>query len=352
MERAGSALGRNTVILGLLLSTFAVLTASVTSCVASRPPLPSIVEAFALVAPSGNTVYGLIRRPDVGINPGHTFPAVILVPGGVGAGRQDVYRREARALSEAGMVVVCFNAEGRVSEQGASDLRSEGEEDYNGFRHQDGLARIVEMVAALAYVDPGNVGLWSQSYGITMAAGCAGRYPDLPIAYLVDGEGPSDSFVTCFGPRYLAGDHPPGRAAGVQFGRRGTWEDPSPENSQWWAEREAVRYIGRFRGRYLRLQATWDHAQPPDSVEEIDMYYHPNGWPGGGPAWWHNKHATDMINAAIEGGVPWARVNLPEQGNAVNAAYDAEHQPVFLPGALGGGPWTVRAVLEMAGIAE
>ena len=183
MERA-TALGRNTVILGLLLSTCAVLTGSVTSCGPPPPSVPPIVEAFELVAPSGNTIYGLIRRPDVSVSSGQTFPAVILVPGGVGAGRQDVYRREAHALSEAGMVVVCFNAEGRVSEQEPSDLRSEGEEDYNGFRHQDGLASIVEMVAALAYVDSGNVGLWSQSYGITMAAGCVGRYPDLPIAYL------------------------------------------------------------------------------------------------------------------------------------------------------------------------
>jgi hypothetical protein len=50
----------------------------------------------------------------------------------------------------------------------------------------------------------------------------------------------------------------------------------------------------------------------------------------------------------MTGGVPWVRVNLPEQGNAVNATYDADHPPVFLPGRLADKPWAVRAVLEMA----
>ena len=42
------------------------------------------------------------------------------------------------------------------------------------------------------------------------------------------------------------------------------------------------------------------------------------------------------------------RVNLPEQGNPVNATYDVDHQPVFLPGELADKPWGVRAILEMA----
>jgi hypothetical protein len=67
------------------------------------------------------------------------------------------------------------------------------------------------------------------------------------------------------------------------------------------------------------------------------------------PLWWQNKHTMDIVGAAIEGGVPWVRVNLPEQGNEVNATYDQEHPPVYLPGRLAdGGPWGVRAVLEMA----
>jgi hypothetical protein len=56
-----------------------------------------------------------------------------------------------------------------------------------------------------------------------------------------------------------------------------------------------------------------------------------------------------MVNAAIEGGVPWVRVNLAGQGNAVNQRFDAERQPVYLPGELSDDPMIpVRAVLEMA----
>ena len=63
------------------------------------------------------------------------------------------------------------------------------------------------------------------------------------------------------------------------------------------------------------------------------------------------KHTADAVNAAVAGGVPWVRVNLPGQGNAVNATYDADHPPVFLPGKLSDKPWAVLAVLEMARMA-
>jgi len=33
-----------------------------------------------------------------------------------------------------------------------------------------------------------------------MAVGCVGRYPDLPIQYLVDGEGPPIKFVAAQAP--------------------------------------------------------------------------------------------------------------------------------------------------------
>jgi hypothetical protein len=42
------------------------------------------------------------------------------------------------------------------------------------------------------------------------------------------------------------------------------------------------------------------------------------------------------------------RVNLPEQGNPVNATYDLDHPPVYLPGELADNPWAVRAIIEMA----
>ena len=126
--------------------------------------------------PSGNKVYGMIRRPDPTVYPNRSFAAVVMIPGGIGPGRLDAQGTEAKMLAESGMVVVCFNAEGRVSNH-PDDIASEGSEDFNGFRHQDGLAKILQYVIGLEYVIPANVGISTKSYGITMGAGCAGRHP-------------------------------------------------------------------------------------------------------------------------------------------------------------------------------
>jgi hypothetical protein len=302
----------------------------------------TVVEAFNVVAPSGNRIYGLIRRPDPQQTAGMCFPAVVEIPGGINPGRMAIYGAEQTMLAEAGMVVVTFNAEGRVDSV-AEDIASEGSEDFNGFRQQDGLCALVQYVMALDFVLPDNVGLRTQSFGITMGAGCAGRHPEIPIKYIVDGEGPPSGFVTCHDP-YSLDDEASNDKHEIVFsilGHYSTWRDASPENEEFWLEREAIRFLPGFRGRYLRLQAEWDHAQPPANQAELQAFWLP-------PLWWQNKHAIDLVNAAVQGGVPWVRVNLPEQGNAVNAMYDIGHPPVFLPGKLEDGLWGVRAVLEMA----
>lgn len=126
------------------------------------------------------------------------------------------------------------------------------------------------------------------------------------------------------------------------FGHYSIDRDPSPENQAFWAEREADQLIGGFGGRYLRLQAEWDHAQPPRFAEEIASFHQP-------PVWWQNKHTADMVNAALAGNASWVRVNLPDQANPVSETYDATHQPVYLPGRLGAGTsWGATAVIEMA----
>jgi hypothetical protein len=305
------------------------------------PVYETVVEEFDVLAPSGNRLYGLVRRPDP-LPEGMCFPAVVVVPGGLGAGRQMAHRPEVEALAGAGMVVLAFNAEGR-GVRAPGDIPSEGTEDYNGFRHQDGLCAVLEHAMAIPYVIPENVGVWTNSYGITMGAGCLGRRPELGVKYLVDGEGPSNSYVTAFEPYSLDDDPANDRyqAALGNFGHLSTTSDPSPENVAFWEEREADRYIGGFRGMYLRLQAEWDHAQPPRNPEQVPVFHQP-------PEWWQNKHAADMVNAAVAGGVPWVRVNLTEHGNVVNDVYDADHQPVYLEGRLADEPWGVIAVLEMA----
>ncbi|MBN1440498.1 MAG: hypothetical protein JW929_13900 [Anaerolineales bacterium] len=325
-------------------------TAGLRSCTAVLPEAEpgaqtyqTVLEEFEITAPSGNTLYGLIRRPDPAKYSGLCFAAVVLVPGGINPGRMTALDSDAILLSAAGMVVVTFNAEGRADDRAPDDKRSQGSEDTNGFRNQDGLCKIVEYAAALPYAVPDNVGIASQSFGIATAAGCAGRHPEAPVKYLVDGEGPPISFVTCKETWSLDAD-PDNDQVELIFGILGHYSaqrDPSEANRAFWAEREAIRYIGAYRGRYLRLQATWDHAQPPSNPSEVAAFTLP-------PDWWQNKHTTDIVNAAVAGGVPWVRVNLPDQGNPVNGTYTMEKPPVYLPGALADGPWTARAVLEMA----
>ncbi len=305
-------------------------------------PYQTVLEPFDMLAPSGNRIYGFIRRPDPEIYPELCFAAVVFVPGGINPGRMEAMDEDAILLAEAGMVVVTFNAEGRGSDR-PEDVISEGTEDYNGYRQQDALCALVEITIDLPYVVSDNVGIKTQSFGIAMGAGCAGRHPEVPIKYIVDGEGPPNSFVTCHEPAAL--DDDPGNDKHELIydilGRYSTTRDPSPENIAFWEQREADRFIGDFRGRYLRLQATWDHAQLPSNQAEVASFELP-------PDWWHNKHTTIIVNTAVAGGVPWVRVNLKEQGNPVNATYDFDHRPVFLPGELADRPWIVRAVIEMA----
>ena len=303
----------------------------------------AILEPFDVVGPAGNRLYGLILRPDPAAYSDQCFPAVVLVPGGINPGRTAAYADDAQMLAAAGMVVLTFNAAARVDTRSPEDLKSEGEEGYNGFGDQDDLCAVVRYAVGLDYVIAENVGISSHSFGISTAAGCAGRQTDLPIKYIVDNEGPPDSFVICHEPSMLDDDPSNDMIEKIHeiLGRYSVYRDPSDENTAFWAEREAVRFIGNYRGRYLRLQATWDHAQPPEDETQVVDFQVP-------PLWWQNKHTTDIVNAAVAGGVPWVRVNLPEQRNAVNATFDMAHPPTYLPGALKDKPWTVRAILEMA----
>jgi hypothetical protein len=301
-----------------------------------------VIEPFDLVVPSGNRIYGLITRPDPEIYPDYCFPAVVAIPGGINAGRMQAYGAEARVLAQAGMVVVNFNAEGRGGNL-PDDIASEGTEDYNGFRHQESLCALVRYVMTFDDVINDNVGLRTQSFGITMGIGCAARHPELSIKYIVDGEGPPNSYVTVHEPYAL--DDDPGNDKHEQvvdiLGHYSTDRDSSPENLAFWEEREAIRFIGQYRGRYIRLQATWDHAQPPSNPGEFAAFDLP-------PQWWRNKHTMDMVNEAVTGGVPWVCVNLSQHGNPVNATYGYEDPPVYLEGKLSDRLWGVLAVLEMA----
>ena len=276
-----------------------------------------VVEGYLVTTDEGYRLYVRIFKP-VGDGP---FAAVVFVPGGLGFPIRGPARLEDRdiGVAEYGIIEVYFNAPGR----GPEPYHSEGVGDKNGPRDQDALRCVVEYVKSLDYVDPENVGILSFSFGVTMAAGCVGRYPDL-VKFYIDGEGPSHSVMACCD--YLGASHRADTHDHL-FGRYSAGFDPRPGNVAWWAQREAFRFIGNFSGAYLRLQGERGHMQP-----EISDDY----------------PAKLMNNLAVLGRPWWVRINFE---NPVNKLYGIE-EPI--PDLLGPGkvgdwrPYFRRAVIEMA----
>lgn len=191
-------------------------------------------------------------------NGNDALPTLVLMPGGIAESDP----QKAANLARQGFLVIIFDADGRG--------KSEGTEDYNGYTTQDGLAAVINAATSLPGLDTARYGLVSYSYGVTAASGALARYPDLPIDFYIDWEGPVDRNYTTTG----CGQN---RAEGIQ------WQ-PCTDNA-WWAECEAVNFIGSVRVPYQRVQSQSDHVQP------------------------NNNHAIDIINAAMAGGVPWVRLN-------------------------------------------
>ncbi|MBI5285024.1 MAG: hypothetical protein HY874_08025 [Chloroflexi bacterium] len=281
-----------------------------------------------VTAPNSNLIYTRVVRPVPALYPGQQFPALIAIPGGTGAGAPIAGNPLYRNLAASGFVVVAFNPEGRGS-GAAGNLMSQGAEDCNGFIHQDDLKAVIEYTAGLASVDVSNIGVETASLGIAIGAGALGRYPALPVAYLVDQEGPHDNRVITF--------YDKGNEVAV-CNHYSTVTDPSPANVAFWAEREAVRYIGAYPGRYLRMQAQTDHAQ--------------------GAAYF--RHTIEMIDAATQpayggtGSAAWTRVNGSDIGNAVNAVYTygvPSTYPTWVTGKLADHPGlNITYDKEMAGV--
>ena len=301
----------------LLTATFLalLLAVSLPSGAAAQTTYTTETIETWVTAPNGNLVYTRVVRPSVALYPGQRFPALIAIPGGTGAGAPIADSPGYKSFAASGFVIVVFNPEGRGTGL-PGNLRSQGVDSCNGFTHQDDLKAVVEYTAALASVDASNIGVETASFGIAIGAGALGRYPSLPVAYLVDGEGPHDNRVITF--------YDVGREVAV-CGHYSTVTDASPANVAFWTEREAVRYIGAYPGRYLRMQAEIDHAQ------------------GAG----YFRHAIEMINAATKpayggaGAASWTRVDGSDAGNAINAVYvlsDPSTYPVWVTGKLADHP--------------
>ncbi len=220
---------------------------------------------------SGAALYTRILQP--ANHDGSLLPALVLIPGGTGT----IDANKAQRIADEGFTVIFFDPDGRG--------QSEGEEDYGGTIHQDGLAAVIREVATLPQVDDSRFGVASFSYGVTMATGTLARYPDLPIRFHMDWEGPVSRAYTTTD---CSPDNP-----------RINW--PPCDDDEWWSEREALNFIGDLRIPYQRLQSEKDHVQPT------------------------NDHAIEIINAAVAGNIPWVRLN----DYPPNQSYDINNQPTM-----------------------
>lgn len=212
------------------------------------------------------------------------LPALVLVPGGSGDSGAFLKPKpggsSVEVINQAGYVAVIFDPDGRG--------QSSGTEDYNGFIQQDGLAEVIRFAAALPGIDSANIGLVTYSYGITMGAGVLARHPDLPVKFLIDWEGPANRNDT----------------GGCDSARIGHLKQvASCSDESFWEQREASTFIAQVRVPYQRLQSQKDHVQPD------------------------NAHAVLMVNNAVNGGVPWVRLN----NDAPNQTYDPSNPPAMLP---------------------
>jgi len=242
-----------------------------------QPGSGAVSEHWVTNPTTGAELYVHITYP--GDEEAGPFPALVVVPGGIGAGNN--FRTPgamAEALAEVGIVAVTFDPDGRG--------QSEGAEDYNGHAQQDGLAAVIEYAATLSRVDPQRIGLASFSYGITMASGTLARHPDLPVLFLMDWEGPADRFDTT-----------------VECSNSTRIDFNPCDDDPYWGQREALVFISDVRVPYQRLQSEKDHVQPDVS------------------------HAINMVNIAVNGGAPWVRLNdLPP-----DQTYDPENPPAMIP---------------------
>ena len=214
----------------------------------------------------------------------HRYPAVVVVPGGSGAGSAS-NPAVPSGYAAAGYVAVVFDADGRGNTGGV--------EDYCGHTHQDGLAALIAYVATLPYVDSERIGVSTSSFGITMGSGVLARYLELPVRWLVDYEGPADRNDT-------------GHCDAADTGH--ITHDCADE--AWWAEHEAASFIRQVRVPYLRLQNERDHAQP-DNLHAILMINNAT----------HTRHGGHGVS-------PWTRVNAAGM-NAADTTYSEASPPVY-----------------------
>ena len=248
-------------------------------------------EEFTITNPtSGAKLWAKVYYPP-NVDTKAKYPGLIMVPGGLGFGSQiDDAPNGPKNFAEDGFIVMVFDPDGRGN--------SEGDENWNGIIHQDGLNQLFKQLVANPYVDTDNIGLYTSSLGIAMGAGAVGRYPNNPtVHYLVDGEGPSDRFyITNFDdPHFLE-----------------IFDGHTTDDVEWWDEREAYRTIRTYPGKYVRLQTSMDHVHKEDMGHALMMI----------------ENATNSSYGG-NGKCQWTRMNGDE--NTANTVWTESPPPEWLP---------------------
>jgi hypothetical protein len=249
--------------------------------------VPVRVETLRVVNPtSGCSLYVHIHRPAYA-GPSNRVPGVVFVPGGTGFGSAFDTTGLPDEIASDGFAFLHFDPDGR-GQSGAYP------EDYDGHVHQDGMHACLSLLAGRNYVDTSRLGVYTQSYGITMGSGMIARHAEPRVKFLLDFEGPADRYQTCTD--------------------SGGFVPMPPDSDAFWQEREAARFMKQVPCEYLRMQPQVDSN--PMLVD--------------------NRHAIQLIDSAtavVHGGAgisSWTRVNDSVM-NPVNMVYTLSDPPVWIP---------------------
>jgi hypothetical protein len=225
-------------------------------------------------------------------DPDVLYPGIVLVPGGAASGGGFFASGHAQSLADRGVVTIFFDPDGRGQSTNDGTYLVE---DYCGYLHQDGLHAVLQHLEAIPGIDPENIGVQSRSYGITMAAGSLGRYPDSPrVKYLLEWEGPADRTDTA-----APNGHVP----------------VPPSDDAFWLEREPGNFIDDFGGYVLIVQSENDHVQP-DNAHTVLL----------------NNRAVHQAHGGA-GRALWARINdgSGPAPNPINTVWSLDAPPNWLP---------------------
>ena len=249
--------------------------------------VPVVVETLRVVNPSsGCTLYVHIHRPAYA-GPGNRVPGLVFVPSGTGFGSAFDTTGLPDEIASDGFAFLHFDPDGR----GQSNAYPEN---YGGYVHQDGMHACLSVLAGRPYVDASRLGVYAQSYGITMGSGMIARYATPTVKFLLDFEGPADRSQTCLD--------------------SGGFVPVPAESEAFWKEREAARFMKQVPAAYLRMQPQVDSN----------------------PKITDNRHAIQLIDSATAvayGGAgisAWTRVNDSVMNHS-NRVYTLSDPPVWIP---------------------